>query len=274
MFDTHTHLQFKAFADKTHEVIENAKTAGIEKIIIVGTNVVTSRKAVALAERYPNVYAAVGIHPHHVFEHLHTTRQIETHLQGIRKLLDYKKVVAVGEIGMDRHDYPDTKYDNYLIDQKFIDAQKIFFIEQIKLAKVYRKSLSLHNREATDEFLEILEEYWDKGFEEKTVFHYCEPNQKLLDFALKHNIFIGVDGDVTYDAKKQEFVRKIPLGSLVLETDSPFVVPEPLKSKGITINEPKNLQIIAEIIAKLKDKPLEEVKEIITQNSYKLFDLG
>lgn len=271
MIDTHSHLQFKVFKGQEDKVIARAKEAGVQKIIVVGTNVETSRSAVRLSESYNEVFAVVGIHPHHVFEHTHNADKIAEDIQEIEKLLASEKVVAVGEIGMDRHDYPDTKYDDYKIDDKFIKTQRDFFKAQIKLAGKYRKSLVLHNRESVTEFLGVLEENWMEEFNGKAVFHYCEPNARLLNFALKHNIFIGVDGDITYDLKKQEFIKGIPLENLVLETDSPFVIPEPLKSEGVTINEPKNLKFIAEFIAKLKNESPENVQKMSRMNSTSLF---
>lgn len=267
MIDTHTHLQFKAFAGKVDQVIKEALEVGVEKMVVVGTNVETSKKAVELTQKVDSLYAAVGIHPHHIFEHHDTPKTLANHLEEIERLVSQDKVIAIGEVGMDKHVYQKTKHQNYQITDKFIALQKEAFIAQIKLALKCKKSLIIHNREAVEETLEILEQNWDKSLEGKTVFHCCEPDQKLLDFAKKHYIYIGIDGDVTYDKVKQEFVKKIPLELLVLETDSPFLVPKVFEFP----NTPANLNYINKFIAQLLDMDLDKLEKLVTGNSTKLF---
>ncbi|MBI3486433.1 TatD family hydrolase [Candidatus Daviesbacteria bacterium] len=267
MIDTHTHLQFRAFENSVDQVIKEALKAGVEKMIVVGTNVKTSKKAVELAQKIDCLYAAVGIHPHHIFEHHDTPEVLDEHLKKVEELITQNKVVAIGEVGMDRHVYQKTKHKNYQITEKFINLQKKAFAAQIKLALKHQKSLIIHNREAVEETLEVLEENWDKSLEGKTVFHCCEPDQKLLAFAKAHQIFIGIDGDITYDKAKQEFVKKIPLNLLVLETDSPYLLPTGLKFP----NTPANLNIIAEFLAKLLKIDPNDLKQQTFQNSQALF---
>ncbi len=295
MFDTHTHLNFKDFdpstplrtGGKVDQVIKEAQEAGVEKMIVVGTNVETSKKAVGLAQKYDCLYAAIGIHPHHIFEYVDSEiaasqtprkdviakrlvkQSLEHDLKEIEQLLSNPKVIAVGEVGMDRHNYGNTKYPNYQVSKEFIDLQKQAFIAQIKLALKYKKSLVIHNREAAKETLEILEQNWDKNLEGRAVFHCCEADQRLLNFAVKYHIFIGIDGDVTYNKAKQEFVKKVPLELLVLETDSPFLVPAGLKFP----NTPKNLNFIAEFIANNVRIDIEELKKVTLKNTLSLFKL-
>ncbi len=270
LIDTHTHLQFKAFEGKVAEIIQSAKNVGIEKMIVVGTNIETSRKAIALAEKFDELYAAIGIHPHHVFPFLGTLGALEA-ISELESLIKHPKVTAIGETGLDRHIYEKTHYKNYKITEEFIDLQKVFFKAQINLAIKHQKSLIIHNREAVSELLEILEANWDPFLGQRSVFHCSEPDQKILDFALKHQVFIGIDGDITYNRKKQEFFKKVPLDSLVLETDSPYFLPEPLKSKNTAPNEPKNLRIIAEHIAWLKQTSLDHILSTTTANALQLF---
>lgn len=300
LVDTHTHLQFKAFEGKVDQVIKSASESGVEKIVVVGTNLETSRKAIELAEKYEGLFASVGIHPHHVFSYCHFERREESVDQnkqiprslGMTKeiidqlelLLKNPKVIAIGESGLDRHIYESTKYKNYQITEEFIQAQKLFFEEQIKLAIKHKKTLIIHNRKAVPELLEVLEENWDPFLVNRSVFHCCEPDQRLLDFAMKHTVFIGIDGDITYDNQKQEFIKKVPLELLVLETDSPYFVPEPLRhsrespvdfrvDRNPIINEPKNLNIIAEFLTILTDRPIEIVRKLSSKNSSNLFKL-
>lgn len=264
MFDTHCHLNFSAFDKNRESVIEGAHQNGVDYILIPGTDVATSKKAVIIAETNENVYAAVGVHPHHVFE-------TAPPAVGIERLLQSKKVVAVGEVGIDRHEYKKTKYENYKIDESFIETQKDLLEKQILLALTYDKSLILHNREAKEDTLSVLNKAWDKKLEGRTVFHCCEPNSELLEFSKSHKIFIGVDGDVTYSAEKQEFIKSVPIEMLVLETDSPFLVPEPLRSQKAFPNEPKNIRLITEYISKLLKIPFRELVEITTSSSKRLF---
>lgn len=281
MIDTHTHLQFKAFEENVDEVIESAKASGIEKIIVVGTNLETSKKAITLAEKHDNLYTSVGIHPHHVFKHCHpaldagSRKYINEIISSLEKLINNPKVIAIGETGLDKHIYENTKYKNYEITDDFVKLQKFFFKEQIKLAIKHQKTLIIHNRQAVPELLEILNRNWDPFLEGRSVFHCCEPDQKLLDFATKNKVFIGIDGDITYDIKKQEFLKKIPTELLVLETDSPYFLPEPLRLRGggnPIQNEPKNVKIIAEFISHLLDIKLNQLKSIATSNSIQLFN--
>ena len=198
-------------------------------------------------------------------------------------MLVEEKVIAIGEIGLDRHIYQKTKYENYNVNEEFMNLQKEFFVAQLKLAKKYQKSVIIHNREAKQDLLPLLNENWDSFFEGRMVFHCCEPDGELLDFAIQRGILIGVDGDVTYRTDKQEFVKKAPPEMLVLETDSPFLTPrlpvlevacpgnqaKPLKFP----NKPENLPLIARFVARLKGKHVESIVEATTQNAKKLFNL-
>jgi TatD DNase family protein len=297
MIDTHSHIQFKIFDQNRAEVIKQALEAGVEKIIAVGTDVESSKKAVAVAEKYSSVYAAVGIHPHHVFAFVersdpstsfHEVIRVETSLnlfqdksshsreilhsvqENLSSLMHHPKVVAIGETGLDAHHYPSTKYPNYEISEEFLKLQEKVFIAQIKLAIQYQKTLIIHNRGMADQLLEIFIKQWDPFLSRRAVFHCCEPNKKMLDFAKKHQVFIGVDGDITYDKDKQSFIQQVPLELLVLETDSPFFIPDPLKSSGDKINTPANLPIIAEFINKLMG---QNVQLMSRNNASVLFKL-
>lgn len=258
LIDTHSHLQFKVFDKNRDEVIKRAKESGVTKIIAVGTDLQSSKKAVEISEKYPQIFASVGIHPHHLFENRNYLKDLEE----IEKLVRNPKVAAIGETGIDKYLYKITKYPNYLISKQFLNLQKEIFWLQIKLALKHNRALIIHNREAVKETLEVLEKNWDDKLRNRSVFHFCEPDNRLLDFAKSHNIFIGVDGDVLTDKTKQEFVKKIPLGLLVLETDSPFI------SK-----EPKDLKIILEFVSKLLKIDKEKLEEVTFKKSKLLFKL-
>ncbi|MCX7880977.1 MAG: TatD family hydrolase [Patescibacteria group bacterium] len=286
MFDTHCHLNFKAFKNRVKEVIEEAKKAGVNYFVVPGSDVETSKKAVEIAKNYSNVYAAVGIHPHHTYQYQESNSKnqkilkikMEKDLKEIENLLinETKKVIAVGEIGIDRYYYRNSKYSKYVISPEFVALQKIAFFEQLKLAEKYQKAVIIHNRQAKKELLDVLLEAKRLKLKIKgMVFHCCEPDDDLLNFALKNKIFIGVDGDLCYSKRKQSFVKNIPLELLVLETDSPFLSPkkEFLPNGKQVPNEPKNLQLIVSQIAKIINKKEDEIKIITTKNAKKLFNL-
>ena len=283
-FDTHCHLNFEAFNLRVEEVINQANKAGVGHIVIPGTDLKTSEKAIKIAEKNQGVYAAMGIHPHHIFE-IYSKSSIPKFFDGkpqtaknlissLLKLLSHPKVVAIGEVGIDRHIYQKTKYPDYKIEEEFVKLQKVFLKEQIKLAIKYNKSLILHNREAREDTLGVLRSVWDRKLEGRAVFHCCEPDKTLLEFAQDHKMFIGVDGDITYYKEKQRFIKTVPLEMLVLETDSPFLMPEPLRQGfggQARYNEPKNIPLIAEFIAKLKNISIEEIAKTTTENAKRLF---
>ncbi|MBI3620123.1 TatD family hydrolase [Candidatus Roizmanbacteria bacterium] len=270
MFDTHCHLNFSRFKKNFAAVIKNAKTAGIIGIVVPGTDIPTSKKAIEIAEKNQGIYAAVGIHPHHVFE---LTLTAEVIFGELEKLISQPKVVAIGECGLDRHEYRNTKYEKYKVEENFVELQKIILEKQIDLAIKHKKSLILHNREAKTEMLPILEKKWNKHLDGRTVFHCCEADQELLGFAKKKGMFIGVDGDITYFKEKQDFIKAVPLEMLVLETDAPFLLPEPLRTQKKYPNEPKNLSLIAESVAKLKNVSFETIVAATTKNANRLFSV-
>ena len=192
MFDTHCHLNFAAFNYNLDEVIQNAKAAGVTRILIPGTDYETSKKATEIAEKNEGVYSAVGIHPHHVMEFnvKRETYNVKEEIKKVETLLQSKKAVAIGEVGIDRHYYRKTKYLDYQVNEEFIELQKTFFIEQIKLAGIYKKTLIIHNREAKKDLLELLTVSYQLLTTIPVVFHCCEPDQDLLDFAIQNNIFL------------------------------------------------------------------------------------
>ena len=271
--DTHCHLNFKRFHKTREQVILEAKNRGVGVFIVPGTDSTSSQKAVELAIQNKEIYAAIGIHPHHTWNAKRTACSVIYDIQELEKLIVHPKVVAVGEVGLDKHAYEETKYIDYLISGVFIEAQKEYLIAQMQLAKKYKKTLIIHNREAKKELFSILEKEWSEDLRFRAVFHCCEPNDELLNYAITRNLFIGIDGDVTYGGEKAAFAKKIPLKMIVLETDSPYLLPEPLKTQRLYPNTPANIPLIAQCIADSKGISIAEVEEVTTQNAKKLFGL-
>ncbi len=276
--DTHCHLNFKRFKKTLSSTLVASKENGVELFVVPGTDIVSSQKAVEIAVQNESVYAAIGIHPHHTFESPSFAnasegkqKSIASDMEELERLITNPKVVAVGEIGLDRHEYEETKYPEYTISEAFMQAQKEYFIAQIELAKKYKKALIFHNRETKKDLLEIVDTLWSEDMRFHTVFHCCEPDEELLAYAKEHNIYIGVDGDVTYGGEKALFAKQIPLDMLVLETDSPFLLPEPLKTQRLYPNTPANIPLIATCIAETKGISVEEVGRVTTENAKRLF---
>lgn len=272
MFDTHCHLNFSRFKGRVDDVVLRAKNAGIKTIIVPGTDPVSSRKAIEIANLYDGVYAAVGIHPHHLFTAKPGT-EWKSELEEIDGMLSHPRVLALGEVGLDRHVYDKTKYEGYQIDDTFLKLQRDMLIKQMHLANWHNKAVILHNREAKGDLIELLTQHTSLMTSGRTVLHCCEPDEELLEFAKKHNMYIGIDGDVTYDKAKEEFAKEVPLNMLVLETDSPYLLPEPLRSRKKFPNEPANISVIVQYIAKLKGVEAEEIVSRTTANASRLFGL-
>jgi len=279
--DTHCHLNFNRFSKTRDQVIREAQHQGVGICIVPGTDITSSQKALAIADKYSHIFAAVGIHPHHIYSSQQSTttsqrsiaHRLRSDMEELEKIIIHPKVVAVGEIGLDRHEYEATKYENYAINEEFMQAQKEYFRSQIRLATKYKKALIIHNRETKKELLTILSEEWAESMRFRTVFHCSEPDEELLTYAQSQNIFIGIDGDVTYGGEKAQFAQKVPLELLVLETDSPFLLPEPLRAQKLYPNTPSNIPLIAQYISNIKGIAGEEVARVTTENAKKLFSL-
>lgn len=278
LFDTHCHLNFSRFNSSVDEVIAAAREVGVETIVVPATNVETAHRALELAKKYDNIYVALGIHPHHIFEYVIEDKDTASvrskqDLAEIERLLDTDRVVAVGEVGLDKHYYTNTRYAQYDISDAFINLQKEVLIQQIQLAVTYEKSLILHNREATAELIELLDQHFDKRLEGRSVLHCCEPLPELLAFTQAHNMYIGVDGDITYDPAKKEFVTLIQEDRLVLETDSPYLLPEPYRSRKEFPNTPSRLVDVCESVAAARGEEPGHVARYTTVNAMHLFGL-
>jgi len=305
LVDTHAHLNFKVFKSQVETVLESAYAAGVEQIICVGTQLKSSRLAVRQAEKFAlqpkkaQVWATAGIHPHHVWDYLSkAVSQTQVTKQSLDDVLDlvldqvklelnqliqHPRVVAVGEIGLDRHFYDRTQYQDKTITDRYLKWQRVFFIAQLEVARQAGKAVIIHNRESIDDLLNVFSDQPNLIQTGRMVLHCCESEMRLLEFAQKHQLFIGVDGDVTYDLAKQAYIQKVPLEMLVLETDSPFMVPEPDRSKYQELRlslpykdrvcQPRHIVPIAEQVASLKQVSFEQVAAVTTQNACRLFGL-
>lgn len=265
--DTHCHLnmmvktEFDTLLKPEHfmlvqDILENAKRAGVSKIINVGTSVSESMNSVALAKRFDNVYASVGLHP------CDCTPTWRKDFDEIVKLVKHKeenKIKAVGEIGLDFYHKP---FDA----QRQVDA----FKAQIELALEYDLPLVIHVRDAGDETLRVLEEYV-KEIKGATI-HCFSQAQYFADVVIGWGFYIGIDGPITYPKNDalRAIVQATPLEHIILETDAPFLPPQQFRGKQ---NSPVYLPLFAQTIADLKSISLEELARQTTANAIKLFDL-
>lgn len=252
LVDTHAHLQDKAFKD-LKPVLDRAADNGVEKIICIGYDYESSVAAVELARKYQEIYAVVGVHPHDAKE------LNEEILAGLLALAKEPKVVAIGEIGLDY-------YRNLSPQEK----QREAFIAQLKLAREISKPVVIHDRDAHQEVLEILKA--EKGGANGGIMHCYSGHQPLAVELMKIGFYISLAGPVTFkNAKKaHEVAAKIPINKLLVETDCPYLTPEPYRGR---INEPANVLLVAEKIAELRNKTVQEIAYQTTLNAHKVYNM-
>lgn len=262
MIDVHCHLNFHAYKHDVDEVIQNALKRGVTKIINVGTKIDSSQEAVKLAEKYDELYAIVGIHPHHADKHENNW------LEELNRLAPHPKVLAIGEVGLDFYRYK----SNGIVDPTH---QREIFIEQIKLASRYSLPLQIHNRHAGEDIIKILKEHKDLLQPIPGMFHCFAGSMEVLRGALDLGFYIGFDGNITYPGlapgetvKLRDLAKTTPFDRIVIETDAPFLTPIPYRGQR---NMPEYVIITAQYIAKLKGVSYEELVEQTDKNVYTLF---
>lgn len=251
IFETHAHYDDEQFTEDREEILASMKEGGIGTIVNVGASLASSRISVDLAESHPYIYAAAGIHPDH------TGELDESSFQELRELLQREKVVAAGEIGLD-----------YYWDEAPREVQKYWFVRQLYLAEELSLPVIIHSREAAADTMEILKEH--AGRLSGGVIHCFSYSREMALEYVKMGFYIGVGGVVTFKngRKLKETVEAVPLTSLVLETDSPYLAPVPNRGKR---NSSLNLPYIAEQIAELKGVTYEQVVEQTEKNARSLY---
>lgn len=250
IIDTHTHIYDEKFQLDFDTVMKNIKEQ-MEGIISVGFDLESSRKSIELAHKYPFVYAVVGVHPVDIKKYNdNTEKELE------KLALTEKKIVAIGEIGLDYHWMEDPK-----------EIQKDGFRKQMKLAQKVNLPVVIHTREALEDTLNVLREFPSVG----GILH-CYPGSFQAVKPFLERYYIGVGGTVTFknNRKTKELVHALSLDKIVLETDCPYLTPVPFRGKR---NEPVYTKYIAEEIARIKEIPVEKVIEKTTQNAKKIYRL-
>ena len=251
-FDSHAHYMDDVYNDDRDELIRKMYDNGITKIIVVGSNLKTSIEAVKIANKYEHIYATVGIHPSDIKE-----IDLDEQLKEIKELSKDKKVVAIGEIGLDYHWDKDNKQE-----------QKDAFVKQIMLANEVGLPIVIHTRDAYIDTVDILKNVVNA--EKRGVFHCCPLNQELVKDALNLGFNISFAGIVTFKNAKgaDDVIKSVPLDRIQIETDSPYLSPEPYRG---TRNNSENVKLVAKKIAEVKKISVEEVAKSTYENTIRMF---
>ena len=258
LFDSHAHYDDEKFDQDREEIIQKIHDSGVEKFISAGYSLESSKRAIDLADKYEFIYTTVGISPNDVKQTLEETIEDIKKLEDIITRKENDKIVGIGEIGLDYYWNKENK-----------EIQKQAFIMQIELANRLNLPITIHTREAVSDTLEILKQH---PVQQKGVFHCCPLNRELVKEALKLGFYISFAGPVTFKNSKnaQEIVEMVPNDRMLIETDSPYLAPEPVRG---TRNDSRNVRYIAEKIANIKSLSTEEIAEITYQNTLKIFKI-
>ena len=254
IFDSHCHLNDENLYPRIDEVIEAAKKTGVKKFLVVGYDKASSLLAVDIANRYEDCYAAVGFHPTEI------EGVTEEDYQEVVSLLSNKKVVAIGEIGLDYH---------WVKDPILRENQKAWFVKQIELANEHHLPISIHNRESTEDWVEILKENTPNY---GGVMHCYSGSVETMKTVIDLGLHIALGGTVTFTNAKtpKEVAEEVPLDKLLIETDAPYLTPHPHRGEK---NEPKYICLVLEEIARLKDMSKKHLEDVIYKNTCRLFNV-
>jgi len=252
IFDTHAHYDSGAFNIDRFEILAAMPENNVGKIVNPGCDLESSKMAIALAEKYDFVYAAVGWHPEDVIEKFSEEADRE-----LRELAKHPKCVAIGEIGLD-----------YYWDKEHKEEQKYHFLRQLELAIELNKPVAIHDREAHGDTMEILADYP----EVRGVFHCYSGSAEMAKVLLKKGWYLGFDGPITYKNAKQshEVIELCPLDRILIETDSPYLTPVPFRGKR---NDSTKLCYVIEKIAELKGMTAQEIEAITYENALRFYGI-
>ena len=259
LFDSHAHYNDEKFNEDRDEIIKQVFDSGITRLINAGYSLESSKFALEIAKKYDWMYTISGISPNDIpASEVDIENELKQFEQFIEENKDSKKIVAIGEIGLD-----------YYWNKENADLQKYTFKRQIKIANLMNLPIVIHTREAVMDTLEILKK---NTVNKKGVFHCCPLNRELVKEALKLGFYISFAGPVTFKNSKNadEIIELCPLEKMLIETDSPYLSPEPFRGKR---NDSRNVKFIAEKIASVKQIPVEEIAKITYKNASNIFEI-
>ena len=253
LIDTHAHLDFEDFDKDRDEVIKRSFDQGLAAIINVGSSVEGTERSVQLAGQNEFIYASIGIHPHDA------DKTDDKDLNLVRSFVGHKKVVAVGEIGLDYYRNISSK-----------EKQRDLFIALLMEAKKKNLPVIIHNRDANDDTMSILNDIMDKPV--KAVMHCFSGNREFLDSCLGLGLFVSFTGSITFKNASllRDVVKAVPIERLMVETDCPFLSPQIFRGRR---NEPLYVKYVAEEIARIKGLSIEEVEDVTTNTARSFFNL-
>jgi TatD DNase family protein len=257
LIDTHAHLYLDQFDDDREAVLQRARDAGVERIVMPAIDVPSIQQAVELCDHYEGLYAMAALHPSE------TADATEEDFAAVTEWCDHPSIVAVGESGLD-----------YYWDRSFDDRQHAFFRRHIRLAIAADLPLVIHNREATDDILDVLEEEHERADHPERmrgILHcYVDPPE-VAARAWNLGFYVGVGGIMTFsNSEVDDYVQEVPLEHIVVETDSPYLAPEPNRGDR---NEPAYVRHVADRLARIKELPIEEVERVTTENARDIYEL-
>lgn len=260
-FDSHAHLDDERFDEDREQLIKEIKKADITKFVSAGYSVESSHKGIELSKKYDDIYTTCGVSPNDIPQ---TEDKLWKELEKIKHLIQEnianKKIIAIGEIGLDYY---------WEKEEQKRELQRQAFMKQIEIANEYHLPIVIHTREAVMDTIEILKK---NPVNKKGVFHCCPLNRELVKEALKLEFYISFAGPVTFKNSKNanEIIQMVPNDKIVIETDSPYLAPEPVRG---TRNDPRNVKYVAQKIADVKGLSLDEIAKITYSNSRKLFSI-
>ena len=251
LIDSHCHLTDEAFDDDRLFILNDLSNFGIKGIINPATNLTDSKMAIEFAEKYDNFYAMAGIHPEEVDD------ITDKDLEELAKLAKNEKVIAIGEIGLDYYWTDDNK-----------SRQKEIFIHQLELARKLEKPAVIHVRDSKDDVIEILKDYQDL----KIQIHCFSDDLETLEKYMQMGFYISIGGVVTFNngTNEQNAARNVPIERLMLETDSPYLTPEPYR--GLR-NDPRRVVEVARVVAQLRDMKIDKLAKRTYNNTKEFFNL-
>ena len=258
LFDTHSHYNDEKFDEDREHIIKDTYESGITKFVCAGYNIESSKKAIQMSKKYEFIYSICGISPNDIPQ---SEQELWKDIDEITKIIKenkYNKLVAIGEIGLDYYWNKDNK-----------ELQKEAFVKQINLANELDLPIVIHSRDASVDTINIIREHPVK---KAGIFHCCQFNQEMIKQALELGYYISFAGPVTFKNSKNasEIVKMVPLERILIETDSPYLAPEPNRGKR---NDSRNVIYIAQKIADFREMSIDEVAKITYENAKKIFDI-
>ncbi|MBO5348686.1 MAG: TatD family hydrolase [Clostridia bacterium] len=256
LFDSHAHYDDEKFDKDRDYIIKEIYNSGVTKFVSAGYNLKSSKKGIELSNKYDFVYTTCGISPNDIS---HEKDKVDSQLLQIEELAkNNPKVLAIGEIGLDYYWNKENK-----------DLQKYVFLKQIEIANKLNLPIVIHTRDAIMDTIDIIK---NTNFVKPGVFHCCPFNKDLVQAGLDKGFYISFAGPVTFKNSKnaEEIVNIVPLDKILIETDSPYLSPEPNRGKR---NDSRNVKYIAEKIAKFKNIDIDQVAEITYKNARQVFDI-